>query len=484
MITDIHHVIFSMSTASQYWKLTKLTASGRSQSQELLEVRSFLQARFSEHLEAPVANGPLQSRLMAIARPAPEIPETSETPETPESIEPLAQMSLRCFISKQIEMTCVQLEMQFGELHGVRRSELLPLVLDDDGRPWSLSSKTDESSTPQYRSVARQVLETFDPDRASLATWTIRLVKHHRELNEFLLECGVYLLSDWAILNDTQPTKLRRVLSIAPPLTELEITQALRVLDAYHGVYRRDRLLARQSGIKGQCPPPTEAQLEEMAQLLDMAAGSRVLRELRAMADRLRAYRIAVRTGKMKTLSIHGTGDEDSREMDLPAPKENEDDRVAEAFVQRYRHAFSEALEKAIYQSILARYEALKPAKRQQYVKAIRLFHEQGVSMTDIAPQVGLEKQYQVTRLLDLKGLRDVVRREMIVLLKRYVKEQAANFVTLEQLESLDAKIEEALMEQVDQLMAEDAAQAQSPKNYGKGSRFATVLCQQLDRFS
>ncbi len=429
-----------------------------------------MQARFSEQLETPVANGPLQSGLMAIVRPAVELM------DEPDPVEPLAQMSLRCFISKQIEMTCMQLEMQFGELHGVRRSELLPLVLDDDGRPWDLNSR--------YRSVARQVIETFDPDRASLATWTIRLVKHHRELNEFLLECGVYLLSDWAILNDTQPTKLRRVLSIAPPLTEPEIDHALRVLAAYHGVYRRDRLLARQSGIKGQCPAPTEAQLEEMAQQLGMAPSSRVLRELRAMADRLRAYRIAIRTGKIKAMSIHGTGDEDSREMDLPAPRENEDDRVAEAFVQQYRHAFSEALERAIQESIEARCQALKPEKKQQYLTALRLFHQEGLSMTTIAAQVGLEKQFQVTRLLKLKELRESVRREMIVLLKRYVKEQATAFVTLEQLESLDAKIEEALVEQVDQLMSEDAAQAQSPKSYGKGSRFATVLCQCLDRLN
>ncbi len=426
-----------------------------------------------------MANGPLQSGLMAIARPATETTAETTAETTTETVEPLAQMSLRCFISKQIEMACVQLEMQFGELHGVRRSDLLPLVLDDDGRPWGTTD-----SSPRYRSVARQVIDTFDPERASLATWTIRLVKHHRELNEFLLECGVYLLSDWAILNDTQPTKLRRVLSSAPPLTELEIAQALRVLEAYHGVYRRDRLLARQSGIKGQCPPPTEAQLEEMAQQLDGVSSARVLRELRAMADRLRAYRIAIRTGKIKTLSIHGTGDEDSREMDLPAPRENEDDRVAEAFVQHYRHAFSEALEKAIQQAIESRYQALKPPKKQQYLTALKLFHQEGLSMTAIASQVGLAAQFQVTRLLKLKELRESVRHEMIVLLKRYVKEQATAFVTLEQLERLDGKIEEALVEQVDQLMAEDAAQAQSPKNYGKGSRFATVLCQQLDRLS
>ena len=460
-----------MNTASQYWKLIKLTASGRSQTQELPEVRSFLGESFPELVE--MTNLSIQKQLMVIARPSGN--------STPVQTNRYAELGLRCFISKQIEMTCVQLEMQAGELHGVRRAELLPLVLDDDGRDWH-----EIPSEIGYRSVARQILDTFDPERASLATWTIRLVKHHRELNTFLLECGVYLLSDWAILNDTLPSKLRRVLSGTQPLTEPEIETALAVLDAYHGVYRRDRLMARQSGAKGQCPEPTEEQLNEMGERLGIGPASRVMRELRSIADRLRSYRIAVRTGRIKTLSIHGNGDEDSREMSLAAPnlEESESDRAADDFVQHYRHAFSEALEKAIQSAITDRVQALKASKKQDYLVAMRLFHQEGLSMTAIAAHVGLAAQFQVTRLLKLKELRELVRHKMIELLKHYVKEQASAFVTLEQLESLDSKIETALIEQVDLLMAEDAAQAQSPKSYGKGSRFATVLCQQLDRIS
>lgn len=420
---------------------------------------------------------------MAIARPSGKLTTTTVQANVQANIQAKvrSELSLRCFISKQIEMTCVQLEMQFGELHGVRRSELLPLVLDDDGRLWS-----DIAPETGYRSVARQILDTFDPERASLATWTIRLVKHHRELNTFLLECGVYLLSDWAILNDTLPTKLRRVLSGTQPLTEPEIQTALSVLDAYHSVYRRDRLIAREAGAKGQCPEPTEEQLNEMGQRLGIEPSSRVMRELRTIADRLRSYRIAVRTGRIKTLSIHGNGDEDSREMDLAAPnrEESESDRAAEDFVQQYRHAFSEALERAIQGAITDRVQKLKAPKNQQYLTAMGLFHRDGLSMTAIAANVGLAAQFQVTRLLKLKELRESVRHKMIELLMHYIKEQASAFVTLEQLERLDSKIELALIEQVDLLMAEDAAQAQSPKNYGKGSRFATMLCQQLDRIS
>ncbi len=445
-----------MSTATRYWKLVTLDSAGRSRTQDLPKVKQFFVSQFPDVTE-PVPHSPVQQSLMAIARP-----------EDPASGTFEAELSLRCFISKQIEQTCVQLELQFGEMHGVRRSELFPLVLDDDGRPWTREG--------QYQSVARQILETFDPQRANLSTWTIRLVKHHRELNQFLLECGVYLLSDWAILNDTTARKLQRV--CGGSLTAIEVEQAIQLLAAYHQVYLRDRLVARQSGAKGSCPQPTDEQLAEMAGSLG-STGKTVLRQLKALADRLRADRIATRSGKMQTVSIHGSGDEDSREMDIAAPEgESEDDRAAAAFITVYREAFSQALVQAIKEAIGARVEKLGPTKAPLYLKALRLFHCDGLSMTAIAVEVGLEKQFQVTRLMKLKELREEVQHRMMTLLKRYVAEQASKFVSVEQLQALDGKIEAALAEQVQALVDEDAAQAQSPKGYGKGSRFARSICE------
>ena len=97
--------------------------------------------------------------------------------------------------------------------------------------------------------------------------------------------------------------------------------------------------------------------------------------------------------------------------------------------------------------------------------------------MTAIAAEVGLEKQFQVTRLMKLKELREEVQHRMITLLKRYVAEQASKFVSVEQLQAFEGQIETALGEQVQALVDEDAAQAQSPKGFGKGSRFARSIC-------
>ena len=454
-----------MSTANRYWKLVKLDATGLTRSRELPEVRQFFQSQFPELVD-PVPHNQVQTALMAIARPPTPIGSQARS----QAAQHEAELSLRCFISKQIEQTCIQLELQFGEMHGVRRSELFPIVLDDDGRLWTEVS--------QYQSVAKQILKTFDPQRANLSTWTTRLVKHHRELNQFLLECGVYLLSDWAILNDTTPRKLQRV--CAGSLTLAEIDQSVRILESYHKVYRRDRLIARQAGAKGSCPQPTEVQLSEMADHLGIVS-EEVLRQLKSLAARLRADRIAIRSGKMNTVSIHGTGDKDSREMDIAAPEgESEDDRAADVFITVYREAFSQSLRQALKDAINARSQQLTGEKSQQYLKALRLFHQEGLSMTAIALEVGLDKQFQVTRLMKLKELRSEVQHRMITLLKHYVAEQASKFVSLEQLSALDATIEAALGEQVQTLMDEDAAQAQSPKASGKGSQFSRVISEIL----
>jgi hypothetical protein len=77
-----------------------------------------------------------------------------------------------------------------------------------------------------------------------------------------LLEHRVYLVSDWAILNDTNSKQLQRIFSQFHHLTSREIEQATQLLESYHAVYRAQRLLQRQAGTKGQCHPPTTEQPE------------------------------------------------------------------------------------------------------------------------------------------------------------------------------------------------------------------------------
>jgi hypothetical protein len=94
----------------------------------------------------------------------------------------LAECCLRCFVSVQIEQTCISLESSFGQQHGFTRQDLFPYVLTDRE---PLRSQLHSTG---YRALALEILQTFDPTQgSSLAVWTARLVKSQPELRQFLL---------------------------------------------------------------------------------------------------------------------------------------------------------------------------------------------------------------------------------------------------------------------------------------------------------
>jgi hypothetical protein len=445
-----------MSRNARYWKLTRLDLTGHRKVAELPEAKAFFQQQLGDDHDDLLPQE-IQGKLLAAS-----------------DREPLADLCLRCFISNQIEQVCIQLEQQFGLNHGFSRLDLFPLVLDDDGKL---------NANSQYLSVARNILNTFEPSKGSLSTWTIRLVKHNRDLNQFLMESGVCLLSDWAILNDTNASKLRRVMTEFHHISAYETEQALVLLEAYHAVYRADRLAQRQTGVRGACPAPTEDQLQRIQQELGEGTPRSILAKLQQLASQLRQYRVAARAGRLPTVSME-SGENVTIGDRLAAPTDHEDDGANEqnAFLQAFRGQFGTALESAFNHVIQARTSRYKAAKSQSFVAALKLFHCQGRSMTEIAAQVGLQAQFQVSRLLNLKAFREDVRHQMVQQLLAFVKQQAAELMSPDRLQQLDAQIEAALNEQIEGIMQEAAAQAQSPKDYVTGTMFSRTLCGQLDR--
>lgn len=117
----------------------------------------------------------------------------------------------------------------------------------------------------------------------------------------------MYLVSDWSILNDTRSKQLRRILTKFYHLTESEIHLACVLLESYHAVYRRNRLEQRRNQltserdrIKKPCLPPTDAQLYDIAQLVNATVASsvgteEVITQLKDLAKRLREYHLYVR---------------------------------------------------------------------------------------------------------------------------------------------------------------------------------------------
>lgn len=440
---------------------------GKRRIEEVAIAKTFFQQHFSQS-PAELPNVVIQRRLMTFL--------AESRDRNP------AEYCLRCYISHQIEQVCLQLESQFGADHGFTRNDLFAFVLDDDG-DWITSRKR----PTQYRSLATEILETFDPDRAGLSTWVTRLVRHHKELNAFLLQQGVYLVSDWAILNDTSPKQLERIFTEFHAQTPVEIQQALHLLQSYHHIYRRDRLQQRQRGVKGQCPPPTPIQLEQMAAYLHplvypALTPEAILSRLQAIATQLRHYRVHIRGGALVSQSI------DRPDTQIPAlamqthdPDETEMEQ--QTFLMGYREQLLVGLDQVTAQVVgdrLALLQRKRSQAAQQFLKALHLFHCQGQSMTEIAAQVGLQAQFQVTRLMKLKQLRSDIRQRLLKQLKDYTLGLARTY-TDTQLQTLDHAIEAALDEQLTQLMQQAEAEASVAKKRPLTSLFARRLCHHLD---
>ncbi len=474
---------FCVTTASKYWQLVRLEATGKPKVEEIVSARAFLQQQFPQlNTQIEVPDKVIQGQLLRL------LDNSSETSAEDANNHLMAQSCLRCFISHQIEQVCIQLELQFGKEHGFNRYHLFPLVLDDtlDDLPDAGSSRANQSI---YKSLSVQILETFDPQKASLSTWTTRLVKHNRELNAFLLEQGVYLISNWAILNDTTPKQVRRILAEFHHLTSAEIQQACFLLESYHAIYRRDRLTQRP-GIRGKCQPPSGEQGERIARHLHQKANlllspENTLSQLQELAELLRQYRIHVRSGKFVAQQSLDNPEIDTEGLQASVIQtESEDESEQREFFQFYRQQFLTCLDESIEyvtQNRFSRLNRKSSLKAQQFLTALELFHCQGKSMGEIAPLVELKAQYQVTRLLKLKEFRADVRQKMLQQLRVRTLAKAANYAAPNQLQQLEQKVEAALDEQIDAVMQAAETEASVANHSSPASLLARHLCRYLD---
>jgi hypothetical protein len=466
-----------MSFASDYWRLTRLDGTRQRRVEEVASAKAFFQDRFAA--VQPIADTLIQRELQLLR-------ESANSDDRQQ-----AEWCLRCFISQQIEQVCVQLELKFGSQRGFNRHDLFPFVLDDSAGAAQRCPKGQVAT--QYRSLSSEILQTFDVNRAGLSTWVTRQVRHHRELRRFLQEHGVYLATDWGILNDTSPELLQTVLAEFYVLTEAEITPAYHLLQAYHQVYRHDRLQQRQLGrLQGRavCTAPSPEQLTRIAGYLQeqgLSSSSlspeHILAQLQTIASQLRQYQLH-RFGKtLPTESLDQPGAETIAD-EIPAA-EPEPEQEEENFLTFYRKQMLTCLDQSLAQVTHDRFIYLqrkKTAAAKQFLTALELFHCRGQSMNEIAPQVGLQKQFQVTRLLKLKEFRANVRSRLLQLLLRSVQDQAKAYTDPTRLQKLNQQIETILEEHVTVLIQEAVSEAAVAKRRPLCSLFARRLCHHLDR--
>jgi hypothetical protein len=474
-----------MGSASRYWQFVRIDATGQRLVNPIEPAQIFFQQQFPHlQVKADIRDVEVQQHLWQLYQIKSD---TKSNTESDMEIASLAECCLRCFISYHIEQVCVRLEEQFGQQYGINRFDLFPLVLDDVNPLKPTSSKKSESA--EYQSLAIEILQSFDPKEGNLGSWVIRRVRHHRALNAFLLEQGIYLVSDWAILNDTSSKQVTRILSEFYQATPVEIDHACALLDSYHAVYRRDRLQQRQTkGTRGQCLPPTLSQLHDIAQRLQekiFLSPEMVLSRLQALAQNLRQYRIHVRSGMFPTQPLDDP--KQAARIESQAQPSDEDD-LHQQFLTAYRQHFLHCLDAALGQVIGDRLILLarkKPPLDQKFLYALSLFYEKDALMGEIAPLVGMKKQFEVTRLLKLKELRTDTRRWMLADLRDRILTLTQHFTDPVHLQALDQQVDVALLnaaleEQVDGMIATAASETSVPTRPLK-SLFARRVCHYLE---
>jgi len=402
-----------MVVPSRYWKMLLIDAASDGcgyREQFLTPAREFFQERFSQLADltelSAQQNQDIQASLLACF-----LSEDSTIDARSQ-----AGFCLRCYVSYSIRGACFSLASQFGVGNYFIERDFLSFVLNDDGttkiildgdRQTQLSLH-ENGSTPKshYRFFTVEVLQNFNLNsgsQSSLSSWAYYQTRQNPEIKKFLLEQGIFLRSDWAILNRASPKQAEL----------LEIPNAQALVEVFHAVYRRDRRQQRSNRARG-CPKPTNAQLREMLSLLqerDIIINSPrgLMEKLRKIATLLREREIWRSSGSPPTeppeVLDPSTGKSFSREFLDPSSinpiEQMERQKLQEFCEQQLIVCLEQSIEEAICDRITIvkrsrRYGPLAPKVKP----GLLLLYCRRISHKEIASELGFNNRNQVGRVL------------------------------------------------------------------------------------
>lgn len=343
----------------------------------------------------------------------------------------VAELCLRCYISYFILRSCIRRAKSFSAGGRINYRDLLPLVLNDDGKiprgdyvPFSIDILYSFSSEHQY----------------TLASWVDLKVKHNKELNKFLLQFDLEIRSNWAILNKAAKS-------------HLDDQRDKEVLTVYHAVYRWEIPQHHRRKLGGKCPEPTQLQLEAMIrrlrkQSININSCNEMLSELERIARMLRQQSIWGQTGHPVTSSLDEIDDTKGYLTNVDAAT-FEQLELREFFHEQ----LFECLNKAIIQVIEA--HVSKQSKSRGYATnahlirpILKLIYESGKSQTEIGKELGIS-QLKVSRLVNPTNLIISTRRKTLEMLLNNLLEKA------KQMDSIQLPLEPDYFDSLLQLLEE-----------------------------
>ncbi|WP_413168098.1 CHASE2 domain-containing protein [Capilliphycus salinus ALCB114379] len=362
-----------MGSALLYWCWVRLNTGGKRQVEEIPTAKAFFQQQFPHFSDRDdIPDTAIQKQLVNLMR--------SQFAEEDSQTRLGAESCLRCFISQQIDQTCLELERRFGEVGGFNRIDLLPFVLNDF--EWFQHSRP--KMNKNYESLADKILRTFNPERSQLNTWTARLVKSQPELNRFLWDCGVHLQSDWSILNNYHPKQLERLLVEVYNYSLVPAQKASELLDSYQAVYLSDRLQKNRSRSRSRCQLPTSEQLNRILANLEEKGitnytPDELLEQFVSLAELIRRSRQPQR--------------EPLCDDNYVSPSPDEAETQTQEFLQRYRQLLVTQLDQTILQVLndrLSYLKQLKPPKDGNFLQALQLSRKYLARLLDHAAKLNV----------------------------------------------------------------------------------------------
>ncbi|MEH2359576.1 hypothetical protein [Nostoc sp.] len=398
-----------MSVSPRYWKIWRINPT--SETVRYKQVLAPLAKEFVQKQLSKSQNNDAQSDLISYFY-------AKKIEVTPRS-RAQAGLCLRCYVSEPILKACRKLDTLFGVEKHFAYQDLLTFALNDDGETLVIldsDRKTQlilddkgEAKTTAYQFFTVKVLQTFNADshsRMSLDNWAYLQTKQNPEIKNFLSEFGFKHLSDWALLNRARPKQIEGLAERDRHLVEV-----------YHLVYRRERVQQRQLGAK-RCPDPNTVQLQEMltclqARNVTIKTTTELLKGLKQVAVQLRQYDV---WSSREPLEIPDpdTGNYTTR-TDLPYESGDELDVEEQELLKFLHEQLRIALTQTIEQEIRSCISKLEKSKKyapfaKQFIPGLQLYYNQGLSLKDIAPRLGMTSWDQTRRILNPGELLNKVR--------------------------------------------------------------------------
>lgn len=167
-----------------------------------------------------------------------------------------AFLCLRCRVSWPLEKRVSSLHRQFQSTYGVELLELASYALDDTGRP--LPYHPDPAAKARdHEPFGVEVIRSYQPQRGNLGRWAKQKLMGQPALKAHLLQHGVLMIRDWALLGDTSHRQVVEAVSRLDGHIPPQTAEALH--RRYLPLYKQAKLQHIQATGRQQGWEPDEA---------------------------------------------------------------------------------------------------------------------------------------------------------------------------------------------------------------------------------